>query len=325
MYHIAIIGAGQLGGRHLQGLARISLPCKIDVVDPLPISIDIARQRFAEMPPNSAIFSVNYHSSIETLPSTLDYVVIATTADVRLGVLQTLLAGRKVRSLLLEKVLFQNQCDYAVAEELLARHKVQAWVNCPRRTFPIYELVRDYFIDEPAEHFQVTGGGWGLGCNSIHFIDLLGMLTGQIPTEISTKALDNVLVPSKRKNFMEFTGCLRGRFGSTHFEFTSFSGSSARMLLMVRSDSRTCVIDETAGRAFFLDTKCKSPSWKLEDFELPHLSHFSTEIASNIMTDGESKLTNFKQSMAYHLPLLASLGAHAALTQNTPDKFCPIT
>lgn len=324
MYRIAVIGAGQLGGRHLQGLARLALPCEIEVVDPSPVSLDTARQRFAEMPPNSAIVSVNYHSSIETLPSTLDYAVIATTADVRLSVLQTLLAGRKVRSVLLEKVLFQYQGDYAVAEALLASHKVQAWVNCPRRAFPIYDVVRDFFAEEPLKYFQVMGGGWGLGCNSIHFIDLLGRLTGQIPTEISTTDLDNVLVPSKRKNFMEFTGSLRGRFGATRFEITSFAESSARLLLTLRSESHTCVIDETAGHAFFFDSKRQTP-WERQTFEVPFLSHLSTAIATHILTEGSSKIATFEQSMAYHLPLLAALGAHAARTQGTPTNFCPVT
>lgn len=324
MYRLAVIGAGQLGGRHLQGLARLALPCEIEVVDPSPVSLDTARHRFAEMPPNSAIVSVNYHSSIETLPSTLDYAVIATTADVRLSVLQTLLAGRKVRSVLLEKVLFQYQGDYAVAKALLASHKVQAWVNCPRRAFPIYDVVRDFFAEEPLKYFQVMGGGWGLGCNSIHFIDLLGGLTGQIPTEISTTDLDNVLVPSKRKNFMEFTGSLRGRFGATRFEITSFAESSARMLITLRSESRTCVIDEGAGRAFFFDGKRQTP-WERQTFEVPFLSHLSTAIATQILTEGSSKIATFEQSMAYHLPLLATLGAHAARTQGTPANFCPVT
>ena len=324
MYKIAVIGAGQLGGRHLQGLARLSLPCEIEVVDPSPTSLDTARQRLAEMPSNAAITSVNYHSSIETLPPTLDYAVIATTADVRLSVLQTLLVGRKVRSVLLEKVLFQYQGDYALAETLLAVHKVQAWVNCTRRAFPIYKLVRDFFGEDPLKYFQVMGGGWGLGCNSIHFFDLLGMLTGNVPTEISTKDLDNVLVPSKRKNFMEFTGSLSGRFGDTYFEITSFAESSARLLLTLRSETRTCVIDETAGHAFFFDVKQQTP-WELRNFEIPFLSQLSTAIATQILTEGSVTIPTLKQSMAYHLPLLAALGAHAAKTEGTPVDFCPVT
>lgn len=324
MYRIAIIGAGQLGGRHLQGLARLTLPCEIEVVDPSPVSLDAARQRFAEIPPNPSVLSVNYRLSVEALPSTLDYVIVATTADVRLSVLQALLAGRNVRAVLLEKVLFQRMGDYAVAEALLASRKVQGWVNCPRRTFPIYGLIRDFFVGEPLKYFQVMGGGWGLGCNSIHFIDLLGMLTGNLPTDISTADLDNVLVPSKRKDFIEFTGSLRGRFGDTRFEIASLAESSARLLVTLRSESRTCVVDEIAGRAFFFDGK-RQTQWEPRDFEVPFMSQLSTSIATRILTEGASEIATFEQSMGYHLPLLAALGAHAARTQGTPVDFCNIT
>jgi len=324
MYRIAIIGAGQLGGRHLQGLARLSLPCEIEVVDPSAASLEVSRQRFAEMPPNFAITSVNYHSSIEALPLTLDYVVIATAADVRLLVLKTLLAGRKVHSVLFEKVLFQYLDDYAEAKALLVDHQVQAWVNCPRRAYPIYDLVKNFFSEDPLKYFQVMGGGWGLGCNSIHFIDLLGMLTGNIPTAISTIDLDKILVPSKRKNFMEFTGSLRGRFGDTHFDITSFAESSASLLLILRSEFRTCMIDEAAGQAHFFDGK-RQTSCELQTFEIPLLSHLSTTIATQILTEGSCAISTFEQSTAYHLPLLTALGKHAALTLDTPANYCPIT
>ena len=52
MHQIAIIGAGQLGSRHLQGLAKLQLPCQVHVVDPSPKSLEVARQRFAETPPS---------------------------------------------------------------------------------------------------------------------------------------------------------------------------------------------------------------------------------------------------------------------------------
>ena len=323
-YRLAVIGAGQLGSRHLQGLARLALPCEIEVVDPSLVSLDLARQRFAEMPPNAAIRAVRYNTSVKALSRSLDYVVIATAADVRLEVLQSLLADRKVRFVLFEKVLFQRLNDYEKARSLLHSGNVQAWVNCTRRLFPIYEIVRSFFNGETLKYFQVMGGGWGLGCNSVHFIDLLGLLTGQLPTNISTAGLDSALIPSKRKNFMEFTGALRGTMGDAQFELASLAGSSARMLLTLRSESCTCVVDETGGRALFLDS-CRQGQWESQDFEIPFLSQLSTSIATRILTEGVSDLATFDLSKAYHLPLLDALGAHASLTLGTPVGFCPIT
>ena len=52
---IAIIGAGQLGSRHLQGLTKIKQDIHITVIDPNPSALEIARQRFVEMPENPLI------------------------------------------------------------------------------------------------------------------------------------------------------------------------------------------------------------------------------------------------------------------------------
>ena len=146
---IAIIGAGQLGSRHLQGLAKLQLECEITVIDPMSASLAVARQRFDEMPVNPAMRGVRYQTEIGDLPLDLDLVIIATTADIRLAVMESLLAHSKVRCLLLEKVLFQDLADYPEAQALLAAHQVRTWVNCPRRVFPIYQEVREFFADAP--------------------------------------------------------------------------------------------------------------------------------------------------------------------------------
>lgn len=320
MYQIAIIGAGQLGSRHLQALARLTITCEITVIDPSSESLAVARHRFDEVPTNEAIRAVRYCMSINELPAKLDYVIVATTADVRLHVLQSLLARSTVRFMLLEKVLFQKLGDYAIADTLLKTHAVLTWVNCPRRTYPLYDSVQEFF-DTPLRSFQVSGGSWGLGCNSIHFIDLLSKLTGMDPTEMSAESLDPTLIPSKRANFMEFTGSLRGKFGVTQFELTSLSDSTAKLMMVIRSDQRTCVIDESGGVAFLFD----GSSWEEKRFNLPFLSETATLVATRILREGSSDLATYEQSARCHLLLLKTLSAHAAKTLDTPADYCPIT
>lgn len=53
MYKIAVIGAGQLGSRHLQGLKLSKLKSDIWVVDNNSNSLQIAQQRYEEGEVNS--------------------------------------------------------------------------------------------------------------------------------------------------------------------------------------------------------------------------------------------------------------------------------
>lgn len=324
MYHIAVIGAGQLGSRHLQGLIRLDLDCQYFVVDPSPDSLKIAQNRVNEVGIPGAAERVTYLTSLSELPELIDYAVVATAADVRLNVLQTLLFSRSVRNLLLEKVLFQRISDYQVASDLLRGSGTRTWVNCPRRAFPIYQTVRKFFEGQTLLHFQVYGGNWGLGCNSIHFLDLLAFLTGDVPQGLSTSSLDRTLIASKRANFYEFTGSLRGLCGTTAFEITSLSQSSMQLMVMMRSEGRTCFIDETSGQAFFHDGVLAQP-WTQQAFRNPFVSEQSTIIAHDALLNGRSVLTTFADSVTYHLPLIHALGTYAAETLGTPSDFCPIT
>lgn len=321
-YQIAVIGAGQLGSRHLQGLVRLGLPCEIHVVDPSQASLDVARQR-ADDVPAAGPHSLHFHQQIEALPAILDHTVIATAADVRLSVLRALLHGRTVRNILLEKVLFQRQSDYSAAAELLQQAGSSAWVNCPRRVFPIYETLRTFFLDDPLLHVDVRGGNWGLGCNSIHFVDIIAYLTGGSVHSISTALLDEGLIDSKRAGFKEFTGTLRGRCGDASFSLTAQRGSQAPLLLTLRGSRRSCLVDESAGRAFLCDPS--DGGWRAVEFKAPMLSELATAVTQRILEDGSSALTPYTQSAAYHLPLLQALTGHASPHLAGASDTCPIT
>lgn len=321
-HQIAVIGAGQLGSRHLQGLVRLSLPCEIHVVDPSAASLDMSRQRADEVHA-AASHSLHFHEQIEALPLMLDHAVIATAADVRLSVLRALLKGRTVRNILLEKVLFQRQTDYAEAAELLQQAGTRAWVNCPRRVFPIYETLRTFFRDDPLLHVDVRGGNWGLGCNSIHFIDTIAYLTGGSVHSLSTALLDEDLIDSKRAGFKEFTGTLLGRCGEAIFSLTAQRGSKAPLLLTLRGSSRSCLIDESAGRAFLCDPR--DGGWRTVEFMAPLLSELATAVTLRILEDGSSALTPFTHSVAHHLPLLQALTGHTVRHLGVANDICPIT
>jgi hypothetical protein len=325
VHRLGLVGAGQVGSRHLQGLARLQLPCEIDVVDSSPESLRIAQARAEEVGTNPMVRAIRFHTSMDALPKELDYVIVATSADVRLGVVQRLLERGSVRRLLLEKVLFQKVGDYELARGLLALHAVKCWVNCTRRAFPIYSDIREFFSADPIQHFQVRGGGWGLGCNSVHFLDLLGMLTDDVPEQLSARDVDPTLIPSKRKNFFEFTGTLRGRYKrGAEVEITSLANSSARRLQTFRSERRVCIVDEAAGAAFFLATD-RTGLCERKDFRMPLTSELAAPVAAQILTQDACALSTFEQSSAYHLPLLDALGRHAAAFLGTSPEFCPIT
>ena len=102
--HIVIIGTGQLGSRHLQGLTRIGQKIQVSVIDPNPEARKIARKRYFDMPENPNIQSIAFLNSMDQLVDTVDLAIIATNADIRRVVIETLVKKTKVKNLLLGRL-----------------------------------------------------------------------------------------------------------------------------------------------------------------------------------------------------------------------------
>lgn len=321
MFHIAVIGAGQLGSRHLQGLYRMPERCKLYMVDPQQSSLDLARKRLKELSASGAAHEIVACTGPAGLPARLDLAIVATTSDVRLAVLERLLEHSEVKRLILEKVLFTREDEYRRAEWLLQSKGATAWVNCPRRVYDLYRHVRKFFSGRTLRLVQVQGAGWGLGCNGVHFADLFSYLSSAVIEEYDTRLLDDRVHASNRAGFVEFSGTLIGRAGGVQLWLTDDVGGNARHIITLRAEGRSCVIDETAGQAWFLDER---EGWRNVACGIPYQSHLTGDVAVSILKKETCGLPAYEASAAIHLPFVRALTAHYARVtgKNTP---CPIT
>ena len=71
-YRVAIIGAGQLGSRYLQGMVHCKLPLHIMVIDPSNESLVRAQDRWNEV---SAIRNVHFVEFLKSYKDLLCYVL----------------------------------------------------------------------------------------------------------------------------------------------------------------------------------------------------------------------------------------------------------
>jgi predicted dehydrogenase len=243
--NIAIIGAGQLGSRHLQALAKIAIPAELEVVDPSPESLKIAEERFKEIPSNPKVTNIRYANSINDLHSDIDFCIVATNSDVRAQVTEELLSKKAVQYLILEKVLFQTEGDYEIIGKLIETHKVKTWVNCTRRMWPVYKEIRDNLMDCRLLEINISGSNWGLASNSIHMIDLIAYLTGISEYDIRGDLIDSDVVENKRKGFIEVTGRLEGSFkNGPNFSISSYKHGRVPSVIQLMSKKSIYFISE---------------------------------------------------------------------------------
>lgn len=313
---ILIVGAGQLGSRHLQALASLDRPVSIQVVDPSMLSLNLARKRWGE---------VNGHGRVEFIPALngaaaeVDVAIVATTADIRRGVIEAMLSRIHPSYVVLEKVAFQHPGDFDTVAGLFANKGVRVWVNCPRRMWPFYENLRST-VKTPMR-LDVKGTNWGLACNSIHFIDLFAYLSG-VKDFFLTPAFDDGHIESKRKGFIELTGSLAAYFGiGGEISLTSNASDETPFVVTIEDAEHRWSIEEGKGRVVARDKAMDIE--KEQIIKVPFQSQLTNIVVEHLLNDGDCPLTPFGESWALHVPLLKAISEHLY----GPGKVnrCPIT
>jgi predicted dehydrogenase len=324
MKKIVLIGAGQLGRRHLQSLSKINFAAEIEVVDTVPASLAAAKAQFDEMPVNGNIRGISYLSSISDLSKHVDVAIIATNADARAAVVRSLLEACEVKGLMLEKVLFQKPEDYLEIQELFESKGIKVWVNHPRRLFPIYNKMKSWIAGSTRVSYQVQGGAWGLACNGLHFLDHLAYLSGETTLTISAEGLNPSVIQSKREGFVEFSGVLHGKIGSNPFSIFCHDEFSP-VVITICTDNLNVMIDESNGW-YRIARKDNHWKWETVTDKIVHFqSELSHKVVEDILVSGQCDLPTYADAVKLHLPFIRCLMNHLEKIEQREYNICPIT
>lgn len=324
--HIAVIGTGNIGCRHLQSLAGMDRPVRLYAVDTDPASLAKARAALAAVPCAPGV-TIEYSTDMDDLPAGLDIAIIATSSLVRLQAAQSLLARCAVRDLILEKFLFPREADYLAAEALFAEKGVSAWVNCTRRTYSGYQRIREEAAEDGGSlAASMIGGEFGLACNGIHFVDTMAFLTAD-REEFTCDAsmLCRELRPCKRPGYVEFAGSLnvRGSLG-TVLTLTAMPQNSAPGLFCITTPRRRYIIDEARQKALYA---AEESGWNWEEWEFPMIypSQLTALVMTSLLDTGSCALPAYKEAARVHLPVLRAFLQHYSSLTGKEESTCPIT
>lgn len=319
---VAIIGAGQLGSRHLQGLASCAGPLSIFLVDPSPASITTARERFSVVP-GSKNHTLHFVDAIHDLPRDLEFVIVACTADYRFGVYRDLLKYTDARVILLEKVLFQDIDQYPRAIELASASKSETIVNLAQRYWPFFCHLKSQVADKSQLSITITGLNWGLGCNAVHNVDIAEFIWG---AQGQTSArLDGALRESKRANCHEFTGTIETLFASGgRLTQTSYSDGEAPFVITAQTPEFIWIWDVSHGKSYRSD---QSSGWSFvtSDLIAPYQSNLTTGLVEDVLAGRATDLPDLVSASATHLATLSEILNSCRANGHDFGRVCPVT
>lgn len=317
MKKVSIIGAGQLGSRHLQGLMTAKTEMEIWVIDASEDSLKVAKER-CESVESTTLKNVYYAQNLEALPQELDLVIIATGSKPRADIVRSLLTQVSVKNLVLEKFLFTRLHDYDDIEALLKEKGVNCWVNCPRRMWPAYFAVKELINpDEPVE-IEYCDQDWGMCCNSVHLIDIWMYLAGDCPFEVDLSGVEPTIFKSKRSGYIELYG---------KEVFRSSNGDSLSQVCLSEYDGDSSVIIHNGSNVILVNES--TGTWSINGEEqlakTPYQSGLTGAVADEVLAQGNCRLTPYSVSTQYHKPYLQAVMQFVNKIQGEDSDSCPIT
>ena len=328
---ISIIGAGQIGSRHLQSLSQLQGPARIQLVDPSQRSLEVACQRFHSVyKGDPKKITLQVFNAIKDLDEHQDVAIVATDAIVRCDVIKELIQFKNIKAMVYEKILFQTEQEYFEINSLLKAEKIPAWVNCILRATPFFAKLRTLLNTDKMIRMRVEGTDWGLACNGIHFLDLFSFLTGCSDFEFTNTRFDQVIPDFKRPESKEFIGEMAGMNSKGHqlamnCEEGDTDSKSLRGLktILIENGTKhhhiTVFPDQVTHRTATgkIETEVTEP--------LPLQSQITHRLIEEVIQSGSCRLPTYPESMILHLSLIREFMSH--LTRITGKKVtrCPIT
>jgi hypothetical protein len=304
----AIIGAGQLGSRHLQGLSKHPKVTEVFIIDPSDESLAVAEERFLQTTLGKAKL-IKWNDST-LLPEELDLLIVATNSKHRLSVLKDVLPQHEVRFLILEKVLFSALSEYAEAEELIAKHAPKTWVNCPRRSYPSYIELKSRFNSVKHVNVQLDMPQFALASNALHFIDLFAFLTDDNDVSVDPSGLNLEPIEAKRAGYHEIIGKIV--VSNSKGELTINNGFDGQLAqtIFISTDQERILIQESQHQTLMRANQ--GTSWKYEttSFNMPFQSDLTTDLVEQLSSDGDCNLPTYSQASAQHIAFIEALNDH---------------
>jgi len=324
MKNIVIIGAGQLGSRHLQGLFNIKTKFNVYVVDPSDMSLTTAKKRFEEVSDFKMLHQIEFLNDMDVIPNEIDLAIIATNSDVRFIVLENLLQKKIVKNLILEKVLFQKLDEYEQTRILLKAHNVDTFVNCPRRVMPTYQRLKEVFSQEDSFSLYVIGGlPWNISSNTIHFLDLCDFFGSGKLEHIKLNITD--LIESKRVGYKNFSGVVEAIFDRCNCKLESLDDYDYEYKkVIIESENIKLEIIEEIGVINILKNENDVDIPDKMDFMFQ--SQLTGNVANDIFENSRCNLTTYATSESIHKVMIKEflLEFSNILNIDSLDK-CPIT
>ena len=325
-----IIGLGNIGLRHLEGLSNLEdSNLNVHLFDKSNDYISRFKNEFKNLEKK---IKINFCSKIESLSKTdFDITIISTDATERIKILKHVAKNINSKLIIIEKPI----CNSVTDLNFLKKNKFHnVFVNFPGRYCNWHKEIKDKILkDYPNQIFQVdiTERNLGIACNSSHFVDLIHSWIGQYPIKVDSSELSN-WKKSKRDGYFDLDGTIKITFRNNHILRIS-SGphyNSLKINITGNDGKNICFMDYEKGLATFEDKTFKKGNFNRnisseEGIRFSKLQSESTNLLYKKLVNKDIEICNLETAVKCYEKVLISFIKYWNKTYKTNFKQIMIT
>ena len=318
MYKILLVGAGQIGSRYLEGLAKLNIDFELIVIEPNIDSLNTAKSRWTSACIEGRDYDIKWLNRIQSQKYEMDLAIISTSSADRCNIVKNVSETFSPKFWIMEKLLAQSKKEIDLIIKATDK-SLGAWVNITRRLDTWHKRIASEFNFKGPIKVIKTGGLWGMACNSIHLIDLVCWWTGEKILSIDTDKLDKHWIKSKREGYFEITGEMRAKFSNgSSLILRSNKNFDNEFIKVYLRNNKEILINENEG--FLI-----SPNGKKSNGSLQLQSEVTAPLIKKLILENNCELPTLNISAQQHSVFINSMLKHWNVSQKLADSKVPIT
>ncbi len=300
-----------MGCRHAQSILSGIYNAKVFVIEE---NQQIFQANLDRIGSNDKI--VTLLSDLNNLNVTIDFCVIATSAQPRFEIIKTLIE-KDIKYFLVEKVVFQSERQFDQIINLLAKNNAVAYCNFVNRYYANYQSIKSNLHKTPLKMI-VKGGDFGLACNALHYVDLFEYLTKEKSILVKSQVFKNENGNKRGNQYIEVFGML---------SYTNSNGSILSIIsekdlnsieILICQDEKSFIIDENVKKQYSIYL---NENIVIDEFKPIQSSTLASKIVLEIL-NGNCILPTIQETKNCHVQLFEVVNNIIGLKKT---DLCPIT
>lgn len=313
---ILIVGFGAMGCRHAQSFLADRENYAVHILELCDKTIEQNIERI-----NANKFDFTWHKNIDDVPL-LDIAIVATSSKPRFEIVKKLII-KGYKKFLLEKIVFQSEEQFNIIIKMINEFNIDAYCNFVNRYFKAYNDIKK-ILNKSTDRVSINVLGkaseLSLGCNAIHYIDILQYLTNNDKIKLEEFNLNLLDIDNRRGSmYKEFYGIMKLKNeGGNTISLTSDLELQENITITISQGNKTFILNEGTGK-FILNDQNGSD---INDFIIIPSSKLTKTIVKDIF-ENRCRLTTVERTLKSHSSIFKAF--NKTLNNHSSSRLCPIT